>query len=91
MKSIKLKEWAMLFTSLILAVVFGLSVNLLLDALINDTLINNTPLILMSCSMIILSYLIGSEMFSYALHTIRSRKIQTELDMERAFRKMGDN
>ena len=91
MKSIKLKEWAMLFTSLILAFVFGLSVNLLLDALTNATLINSAPLILMTVSILILSYLIGSEMFSQAMLSRRSRKIQAELDMERAFRKMGDN
>lgn len=89
MKYMNYKDWLYAVISLALAVVFGYALDVLLTQLhMLDTEQSNT--IVYSVYAVILSYMIGTELCSRVVQNVRKRRIAQEIEMEMAFREMGN-
>jgi hypothetical protein len=91
MKFMELQDWVYLTVSMLMLVLFSWSVGTYFDTLdivaAESKTMANT--IVLSNIGMVMAYVVGGECFSrYVRHT-RGKRIQAELDMERAFRKLN--
>lgn len=89
MKYMTKLDWGIMALSITLAVLFGLSLGIFMDTLkALSTDVSNT--IFGSVICMIVTYKLGGDFFVQVVSTVRSRRIDHELKMERAFREMGN-
>ena len=81
-------HWAYLIVSCGFIVMFSVSTGIYFDEL-RDMSASQSKIILSANAMMIMSYIVGSETFVRFVHGIRTKRLQAELDVERAIRKLN--
>ena len=81
-------HWAYLIVSCGFIVMFSVSTGIYFDEL-RDMSASQSKIILSANAMMIMSYIVGSETFVRFVHGTRSKRLQAELDVERAMRKLN--
>ena len=91
MRFMSVQDWAYVIISMLMIVLFSWSVGTYFDTLDELTVENQdmaTRIVITNIGMVI-SYVVGGEFFSRFVRNTRGKRIQAELDMERAFRKLN--
>jgi hypothetical protein len=91
MRFMSVQDWAYVIISMLMIVLFSWCVGTYFDTLDELALENKamaTKIVLTNIGMVI-SYIVGGEFFSRFVRNTRGKRIQAELDMERAFRKLN--
>lgn len=86
----KFLDWVAIIVSLALGIVFGLALNYFLTAL-NSVDDYNADVIFISCYAMLISYIIGSGVFSSVVSKVRVRRDLAEYRTQQAFDKLSDN
>jgi hypothetical protein len=88
MKYMSWIDWLYLVVSCGFIVMFSISTGTYFDEL-RDMSEGQSRIILTANVMMVISYFLGSETFVRFVHGTRTKRIQAELDVERAFRKLN--
>lgn len=86
LKHLSKGDWVSIGISLVLAICFGTALQSFLDM---TSPLDNQQEIVYAVLIMWFSYTFGAEIFATVLSSVRRKKIQREMDMERSFKKLS--